>query len=154
MLRKDLTLIGWAMADHMKTSLVVSALSMAHAKGYLAENEIFHSDLGSQYTSHEFSQIAASIYVRLSCGRKTTCFDNAVAESWFSSLKNERYHRYRYATRAEAKASVVQYIEVFYNRQRPHSSIDYQIPAEKMDAFFETMTAMSRNEESMNLLAA
>lgn len=146
--------VGWAMADHMRASLIVSALSMAHTRGYVAGNGIFHSDLGSQYTSHEFAQFAASIDVRLSCGRKATCFDNAVAESWFSSLKNERYHRYSYATRSEAKASVVQYIEVFYNRQRPHSSIDNQIPAEKMDAFFERMADVSSNEESMKLLAA
>ena len=146
--------VGWAMADHMRASLVVSALSMAHTRGYVAGNGIFHSDLGSQFTSHEFAQFAANIDVRLSCGRKGTCYDNAVAESWFSSLKNERYHRYSYATRAEAKASVVQYIEAFYNRQRPHSSIDGQIPAEKMDAFFERMAVINSNEESMNLLAA
>ena len=146
--------VGWAMADHMRASLIVSALSMAHTRGYVAGNAIFHSDLGSQYTSHEFARFAADIDVRLSCGRKGTCYDNAVAESWFSSLKNERYHRYKYSTRSEAKASVVQYIEGFYNRARPHSSIDNQIPAEKMESFFGRMDAISSNEESMKLLSA
>lgn len=146
--------VGWALDAHMKASLVVSALSMAYTRGYVAENAIFHSDLGSQYTSSEFANFADSISVRLSCGKRGSCFDNAVAESWFSSLKNERYYRYSYSTRAEARASVVQYIEAFYNRQRPHSSIDNQIPTEKMAAFFERMMSADSSEESAKLLAA
>ena len=148
--------VGWAMADHMRASLVVSALEMAHTRGYVAEGGIFHSDLGSQYTSHEFAWFADSISVRLSCGRVGTCYDNAVAESWFSSLKNEKYHRYSYATRDEAKNAVVEYIEVFYNRKRPHSSIDGQIPAEKMESFFTRTAnvATPNNEETVINLAA
>lgn len=151
--------VGWAMADHMRTSLIVSALNMAHTQGYVASNGIFHSDMGSQYTSHEFAQFADSIDVRLSVGRKATCYDNAVAESWFASLKNEKYHRYSYPTRAEAKAAVIGYIEVFYNRMRPHSSIGNQVPAEKMDSFLKRMSEgavrdRELNEESMKQLAA
>lgn len=129
--------VGWAMADHMRASLCVSALDMAHRRGYVAHGAIYHSDRGSQFTSLEYSQFAASIDVRLSVGRTGSCHDNAVAESFFSRLKNERYSRYSYKTRAEAKAAVVSYIEGFYNRRRPHSTIDGQIPAEVMDAFFE-----------------
>lgn len=128
--------VGWAMADHMRASLCVSALGMAHRHGYVAEGAIYHSDCGSQFTSLEHSQFAASIDVRLSVSRTGSCHDNAVAESFFSRLKNERYSRYAYKTRAEAKAAVVSYIEGFYNRRRPHSAIDGQIPAEAMDAFF------------------
>lgn len=151
--------VGWAMADHMRTSLIVSALDMAYARGYVAGNGIFHSDMGSQYTSHEFAQFADSIDVRLSVGRKATCYDNAVAESWFASLKNERYYRYSYATRDEAKVAVIDYIEAFYNRMRPHSSIGNQVPAEKMESFRNRMAEgaikeQQINEESMKLLAA
>lgn len=151
--------VGWSMADHMRTSLIVSALGMAHSRGYVAGNAIFHSDLGSQYTSHEFAQFAESIDVRLSVGKRGTCYDNAVAESWFASLKNERYHRYNYGTRTQAKAAVVQYIEGFYNRERPHSSIGNQIPAEKMESFFARTEAGANKSvpvdgESMKCLAA
>jgi len=142
--------VGWALADHMRTPLIIDALNMAYTRGYVAGNAIFHSDLGSQYTSHEFAQFAASIDVRLSVGKKATCYDNAVAESFFSSLKNERYYRYAYATRADAKASIVQYIEVFYNRNRPHSSIGNQIPAEKMEAFLDRAQKAFKNESEVN----
>jgi transposase InsO family protein len=151
--------VGWAMADHMKTSLVVSALSMAHTRGYVARNGIFHSDMGSQYTSHEFARFADSIDVRLSVGKKATCYDNAVAESWFASLKNEKYYRYSYSTKDEAKVAIIDYIEAFYNRMRPHSSIGNQIPAEKMESFQDRMAEdaireLKLNEEPMKLLAA
>jgi putative transposase len=129
--------VGWSLADNMKSELVIDALAMAHTRGYVAENGIFHSDLGSQYTSKAFSQFTNSIGVRLSVGRKGTCFDNAVAESFFSTLKNQMYHHHSFATRSKAKNAVVGFIEGFYNRERPHSSIDYQIPAEKMDSFFK-----------------
>lgn len=145
--------VGWSLADHMRSELVIDALSMAHTRGYVAENGIFHSDLGSQYTSKAFSQFADSISVRLSVGRKGTCFDNSVAESFFSTLKNQMYHHYSFATRTKAKNAVVGFIEGFYNRKRPHSSIDYQIPAEKMDSFFER-TKQSYCEKPMEYLAA
>lgn len=151
--------VGWAMADNMRTSLVVTALNMAYTRGYVAGNGIFHSDMGSQFTSREFAQFAASIDVRLSVGRKATCYDNAVAESWFASLKNEKYYRYSYATRDEAKVAVIDYIEAFYNRMRPHSTINGQVPAEKMESFLNRMAEgaikeRELNEESMKLLAA
>ena len=129
--------VGWSMANHMRASLCVSDLDMAHKRGYVADGAIFHSDRGAQYTSLEFSQYAASIGIRLSVGRTGSCHDNAVAESFFSRLKNERYNRYSYKTHTDAKAAVVSYIEGFYNRHRPHSAIDGKIPAEAMDSFFE-----------------
>jgi transposase InsO family protein len=129
--------VGWSMQAHMRASLVIDALLMAKRLGYVALDAIFHSDRGSQYTSKELALFAKDNTVRLSVGRTGTCHDNAVAESFFSMLKNEMYHRQKFASRAEARAAVMEYIEIDYNRQRRHSSIDYQRPAEKMAAFFE-----------------
>ena len=145
--------VGWSLADHMRASLCISALDMAHQRGYVAENAIYRSDRGSQFTSKEYSEFAASIGVRLSVGRTGSCHDNAVAESFFSRLKNERYHSYTYKTRAEARTAVVSYIESFYNRRRPHSTIDGQIPAEVMDAFFERTKQVNCEDVELSLAA-
>ncbi|GKG89786.1 hypothetical protein CE91St32_08280 [Gordonibacter pamelaeae] len=75
--------------------------------------------------------------MRLSCGRTGSCHDNAVAESFFATLKNEMYYRGSFATRADTKHAVIRFIEAEYNRKRPHSTIGYQIPAKAMEAFFE-----------------
>jgi transposase InsO family protein len=131
----DLTtrmVVGWSMADHMRACLVVDALTMAHRAGLVAGNAIFHSDRGVQYTSKEMALAAASMGVRLSCGRTGSCWDNAVAESFFSMLKNEMYHRKSFPTRAKARLAVATYIEVYYNRQRPHSTLGYRTPAQAM----------------------
>jgi transposase InsO family protein len=131
----DLTtrmVVGWAMADHMRASLAVAALQMAHQGGYVAGNAIFHTDRGAQYTSREMALAAKAMAVRLSCGRTGVCWDNAVAESFFSMLKNEMYHREAFATRARARLEVATYIEVYYNRQRPHSTLGYITPAQAM----------------------
>lgn len=128
--------IGWQMADHMRTSLVAEALKMAHDAGRLESEAIFHSDRGAQgqYTSAEYADLAGRLDVRLSVGRTGSCLDNAVAESWFASLKNEMYHRHRFTTRAAARLRVMTYIEVFYNRQRRHSTLGYQTPTEALAA--------------------
>jgi transposase InsO family protein len=132
----DLTtrmVVGWQMADHMRASLVCGALRMAHQAGRVAGNAVFHSDRGSVYTSAEFAGCAARLDVRLSVGRTGSCHDNAVAESWFSMLKNEMYDLRDFPTRARARAAVAEYIEVFYNRQRRHSTLGYRTPAQAMD---------------------
>lgn len=134
----DLTtrmVVGWATAPHMRTSLVIDALASAHRAGYVAGGAIFHSDRGSQYTSSEFACAARRLDVRLSVGRTGVCWDNAVAESFFSMLKNEMYHHQHLPTRARARLAVADYIEVFYNRQRRHSTLNYQTPAQAMNAF-------------------
>lgn len=82
--------------------------------------------------------------VRLSCSRTGNCHDNAVAESFFATLKNEMYYRESFATRDAAKMAVIEFIESYYNRKRPHSSIGYRIPAEVMDAFFERTKPMDK----------
>jgi putative transposase len=122
--------VGWSMATHMRTSLVCDALSMAAGRGGLQPDAIFHSDRGSQYTSAEFAVHLRVLNLRGSMGRIGQCWDNALAESFFSSLKNELVYRTVFATHAKARAAVAEYIEVFYNRTRLHSGIGYQTPAE------------------------
>lgn len=140
--------VGWSMSERMTARLAVSALEMSHARGYVAGGAIFHSDRGSQYTSRLMAEWAVSHDVRLSAGRTGSCHDNAVAESFFATLKNEMYSLRPWDTRDEARHAVVEFIEAYYNRQRPHSTIGYEIPAERMDAFMERMeTALAGGEE-------
>lgn len=136
----DLTtrmVVGWQTAPHMRACLVVDSLAMAHRAGYTAGGAIFHSDRGAQFTSRELAEAARLMDIRLSVGRTGVCWDNAVAESFFASLKNEHWHHHSYPTRARARLAVADYIEVFYNRQRRHSTIGYQIPAQAMSAFLD-----------------
>jgi putative transposase len=124
--------VGWQMADHIRTSLVVDALDMARTHGQLAAGALFHSDKGCQYTSAEFARYCERIEVAPSVGRTGVCWDNAAAESFFATLKNEMYHRYRFTTRARARFAVAEYIEIFYNRKRLHSSLGYRTPVEAL----------------------
>jgi transposase InsO family protein len=129
----DLTtrmVVGWQMADHMRASLVCDALEMACRSGRVAGGAICHSDRGAQYTSAEYARLASGLEVRLSVGRTGVCWDNAVAESFFASLKNEMFHLAKWPTRARARVRVAEYIEVYYNRSRPHSTLGYRTPAE------------------------
>ncbi len=122
--------VGWSLADHMRTELVTDALHMAIAARHPAPGLIFHSDRGTQYTSAEFTALLAEHEMVQSLSRPRQCWDNAVAESFFSSLKEELIHRQSWATRAQARRAIVDYIEVFYNRRRLHSSLGYLSPAE------------------------
>jgi putative transposase len=122
--------VGWSMADHMRTELVADALRMAVAARHPAPGLIFHSDRGTQYTSTEFTDLLAEHKMVQSLSRPRQCWDNAVAESFFASLKTELIHRQSWATRAQARRAIVDYIEVFYNRRRLHSSLGYLSPAE------------------------
>ena len=133
--------VGWQLADHMRTSLVVDALAMAIAHGHVQPDAIFHSDRGCQYTSAEFALFCKRNRVRTSLGRTGVCWDNAAAESFFASLKNEMYYRYRFPTRARARFAVAEYIEVFYNRCRLHSTLGYRTPFEALTAHQIAATA-------------
>jgi transposase InsO family protein len=127
----DLTtrmVVGWQLAAHMRASLVVDALAMAVDSGRVRPDAIFHSDRGAQYVSTEFAQYCKDNRVRSSVGRTGVCWDNAVAESFFAALKNEMYYRQSWPTRARARFAVAEYIEVFYNRRRLHSSLGYRTP--------------------------
>jgi transposase InsO family protein len=122
--------VGFALADHMRTSLVREALDMALRARRPARGLIFHSDRGSQYTSHEFRQLLATKGIVQSLSRPRQCWDNAVAESFFATLKTELIYRQSWPTRAEVRSAVFEYIEAFYNRRRLHSSLGYRSPAE------------------------
>jgi transposase InsO family protein len=124
--------VGWQIADNMRTGLIKEALKMAHDAGYVAGNAIFHSDRGAQYTSAEFAKLAKQLDVRLSVGRTGSCHDNAVAESFFAFLKNEMYYLRKFATKSEARNALFEYIELFYNRRRRHSTLGYRTPIEAM----------------------
>jgi len=124
--------VGWQLAEHMRTSLVVDALQMAITHGHIRPGAVFHSDHGAQYTSTAYNRFCAVKRVRTSLGRTGVCWDNAAAESFFAVLKNEMYHRETFTTRARARFAVADYIEVFYNRQRLHSSLGYRTPAEAL----------------------
>ncbi len=133
--------VGWQMADHMRASLVIEALTMARLHGHVKRKAIFHSDRGTQYACKEFAKYCKRIGVVRSMGRTGVCWDNAAAESFFATLKNEMYYRYRFPTRNRARFAVAEYIEVFYNRKRMHSSIGYRTPLEALTEFHQAATA-------------
>lgn len=113
--------IGWSMADHMRAELCTEALAMARDHGRLAGGgAIFHSDRGSQYTSSEFQKWCGGNGVTQSMGAVGVCWDNAVAENFFSHLKTEFYHHHTFASRLAARTAVMEYIEAWYNRRRPN----------------------------------
>jgi putative transposase len=124
--------IGWQLATHMRTSLVTEALQMAVDAGLVERTAIFHSDRGTQYTSAEFARWCKNKHLRTSVGRTGVCWDNAAAESFFATLKNEMYYRHAWPTRARARFAVAEYIEVFYNRKRLHSTLGYRTPHEAL----------------------
>ena len=133
--------VGWAMADHMRAELVCEALEMAISSRRPGPGLIFHSDRGSQYTSRQFGDLRASHGVRQSLSRPRQCWDNAVVESFYSTLKTELVHRHTWATRAQARQAIFEFIEVFYNRQRLHSSLGYVSPAEYEDCRSSALNA-------------
>lgn len=124
--------IGYAMANHMRTELIVEALNMAvktRGKTKMG-NVVFHSDKGSQYTSNDFAKSCTTLGIKRSVGRKATCFDNAVAESFFATLKKELVYRTKFTTRTQARTAIFNYIEGWYNSSRLHSTIGYMSPVE------------------------
>ncbi len=122
--------VGFAMAAHMRASLVCDALAMAIDARRPEPGFLFHSDRGSQYTSREFRALLEAEHGVQSLSRPRQCWDNAVAESFFATLKGELVHRETYPSRAAARAAVFEFIEVFYNRRRLHSSLGNLSPAE------------------------
>jgi putative transposase len=133
--------VGWSMADHMRTSLVCDAIDMAAGNIELAEGCVFHSDRGSQYTSDQFHVHLDSHGITGSMGRTGVCWDNALAESFFAALKNELVHRTVFPTRRHARRAIAEYVEVFYNRQRLHSGLAYHTPTEIEQVYRKTQLA-------------
>jgi len=122
--------VGWALADHMRTELVEDALKMAFAHRAPKEGVIFHSDRGCQYTSYDFAELARANGVVLSVGRKGECWDNAVAESFFATIKRELIDARTWPTRLGLRRAVFEYIEGWYNTRRLHSTLGYLSPAQ------------------------
>lgn len=133
--------IGWSMATHMRTELIVDALNMAAGTGRLQPGCIFHSDRGSQYRSAQFAAALAGHNMLGSMGRTGICWDNAAAESFFAALKNELVYRTAFPTPPKARAAIAEYIEVFYNRQRIHSTLGYRTPAQAETDYMAAQTA-------------
>lgn len=122
------TVVGWSMGSRMKAELVNDALMMAIWKRKPAKGLIFHSDRGSQYASDSYRKILSTHGVVASMSKKGDCWDNAVAESFFHTLKTELVHHCDFQNRKEARSAIFEYIEVFYNRQRLHSANNYEAP--------------------------
>ena len=122
--------VGWSLAERRESRLVVDALELAVQRRLPGEGLLAHSDRGSQYASEHYQGLLARHGITCSMSRRADCWDNAPMESFFASLKKELVHGADFATRAEARAALVEYIEVFYNTKRRHSSLGYVSPAE------------------------
>jgi len=122
-------IVGYAMGERMTQDLTALALVRAVQLKRPPQGLIHHSDRGSQYCAHDYRALLTHFGLRASMSRKGNCYDNAPMESFWGSLKNERVHQRRFATRAEAQAAIQEYIEIFYNRQRRHSRLGYLAPA-------------------------
>ncbi len=121
--------VGWSTADHLRTELCTAALQDAVAKHRPGPGLMHHSDRGCQYTSHDYRKALADLGFVQSMSRKGNCWDNAVAESFFSTLKLELIYEKYWSGKAELDAALFEYIEVYYNRERLHSTLDYSTPS-------------------------
>ena len=123
-------IVGYAFSERIDANLVVAALSMAYNRQKPDGELIFHSDRGVQYASNKYREALAAFGITQSMSRKGDPYDNAVAENFFSCLKNELVHHKHYKTRAEAQADIFAYIEIYYTAVRPHSGIGWMSPNE------------------------
>jgi putative transposase len=136
-------IVGWSMAEHMRAELVVDALQMALHRRRPAPGLVHHSDQGSQFVSLAFGQKARDAGIAVSMGSKGSAYDNAVAESFFATIKKELVHRRSWPTRRELISEVFEFVEGFYNTTRRHSTLGYLSPAQ-----FETTTTININKEN------
>lgn len=120
--------VGWSMGENINRHLVLAALGMARSRRWPSAGLLHHSDRGSQYASEDYRKALENGLMVCSMSRKGNCWDNAVAESFFSTLKMELVYLTEFATRTEARAAIFDYIEIFYNRERRHSSLGYLSP--------------------------
>jgi putative transposase len=121
-------IVGWSMSDHMKVDLVADALAMAIARRRPGPGLLHHSDRGVQYACDDYQELLARSAMRCSMSGKGNCYDNAVMESFWATLKSELVHQAQFPTHQAARAALFEYIEVFYNRKRLHSSLGYLSP--------------------------
>lgn len=123
-------IVGWATGDHLRAELCVEALDMALTQRGPAPGLVHHSDRGVQYACDDYQAKLRERQITVSMSRRGNCYDNAVMESFFGTLKRELVHHEHYATREQARQSIFEYIEVFYNRKRRHSALGYVSPVE------------------------
>jgi transposase InsO family protein len=123
-------IVGWSMSSRIGSRLVVDALEMALAARRPGEGLVAHSDRGSQYASEHYQELLAGHGITCSMSRRANCWDNAAMESFVASLKKELTHGETFATREEARTRIFEYIEVYFNRIRRHTSLGYMSPAE------------------------
>jgi transposase InsO family protein len=127
--------IGWALGPYLRDELTLSALKMALGRRSVGDGLLHHSDRGSQYASQDYRQLLAGNGIVASMSRPGNAYDNAPMESFFATLKSELLHHHRFQSRDQARRAIFEYIEVFYNRQRLHSALDYQSPVEFENLF-------------------
>lgn len=132
-------IVGWAMMDHMRISLISQALWMAVKQERPAAGLIHHSDRGSQYASREYTNLLQQFGMKASMSRRGNCYDNAPMESFWASLKKEQVHHRHYATRQQAKADIFDYIECFYNTIRRHSALGNRSPLDFTASFISDL---------------
>lgn len=130
-------IVGWSLKTHMRTEMVLEALRMATRDRCIETGIMFHSDRGSQYTSKEFRKELIKHNFIISASGKGNCYDNAVAESFFSQLKEEVMPGKRFLTKSQAKREIFRFIEGRYNRTRTHSAINYKTPDEFENEYYE-----------------
>ena len=134
-------IVGWSMNERIDRQLVMDCLQMALAHRQPPDGLIHHSDRGSQYASHDYQRLLADHRIVGSMSRRGDCWDNAVAESFFASLKTELVYQSQWQTRAAARTAIFEYIESFYNRRRRHSSLAYLSPADFERRYGEQLAA-------------
>lgn len=132
--------VGWSMGEHMRVELVLNALKAALGhRAAAATGLLFHSDRGSQYASGDYRAALQTAGIGCSMSRKGNCWDNAVAESFFGTLKTELIGSREFVTRENAKSTIVEWIEVFYNRQRLHSTLNYLSPVQFEEQYWSSL---------------
>jgi len=136
-------IVGWSMATHMRAELALDALAMALGGRLPQPKMVHHSDRGSQYASHDYRDTLRDNGIVCSMSRKGDCWDNAVVESFFATLKKDLIHRRPWPTVRAARAAIAEYIEVFYNRKRKHSTLGYVSPAEFERQFEQEMAVLA-----------
>jgi putative transposase len=123
-------IVGWSLMNHMETNLITTALERSYKMNKPNKNCIFHSDRGSQYASIEFRNLLSKHKVIQSMSRKGNCYDNACMESFFNTIKKELINKKEYSNKEELKNDLFEYIDVYYNNKRIHSSLGYLTPRE------------------------
>jgi transposase InsO family protein len=135
---KNRKILGLSMSDHLSQELASAALRDAVGRQSPPEGLIHHSDRGRQYASYAYQELLRKYRITPSMGRSGNCYDNAYAESFFGTLKTELVHGERYRSKLEARLSIFEYVEVFYNRQRSHSALGYRSPEQYEKLWIET----------------